>query len=206
MALLYGDSLPIAATGEPLVTVGLATGQKEVRLRTHGRVGVEYIEAGLRKQAVVPANTELVFALSPRSQAIPAKRSHYVDVQGVASRAPAAVTAAQNSWQQRGLHGVTSIWDGTALDLSPRPLDTRAQRLVVPMPSAQAARDQAQVLSRRYGITARVAERLGTLPRGDVTVRSPLGPLALAQNYARVFSLEPQGIEVTDVAYGTGYA
>lgn len=206
MDLLYGEHVPLLATGEPLTTIGLATGQTEVRLMTHGRVGLEYIERGLRKQTVVPPRTALRITLSPHQPQIAAKRIYYVDVQGIGQSAPEPAQAAMAVWRHRGLGDITMIWDGSAFAFNGRTLDTRTQRLVVPMPTLKAAQSQAAALSKRFGVTARTQERLAQRPDAELQVTGPTGALALAHNYARIFALDNQGIEVENVEFGQGYS
>ena len=55
MDLLYDEHIPLLPNGEPIVTVGVVSGETHVAVRSASGLAVSFYEAGIFKQATVPA-------------------------------------------------------------------------------------------------------------------------------------------------------
>ena len=80
MDLLYSDHVAFAPSGEPIVTIGLETGQKDITFVGSEPVQVDLYEHGVLKTATVQPGQPIVVAVR---RAEPAKRRFYVDMDGV---------------------------------------------------------------------------------------------------------------------------
>lgn len=205
MDLLYGDALPLSSTGEPIVTVGLATGLIDVVVTSKTRFVVEFIEAGLRKQTVLAPTQVLTVKKDSSAKATTAQKQYYVDLEGVGSSRKDLGLRAVSKWQKRGIVDAMLLPVGTLFSFHQRTLDTRAQRVVIPMPTMALAQQQANKLSQKFHVAARAIERLTTHPQVQLRLEVPHQQIGIAQNYVRIFTLDARGIEIKQVEHGQGY-
>ncbi len=63
MDLLYSDRVPILASGEPMIAVGIATGQQRVTARARGSMTIDFYEGDIFKRATVTPGTEVTVAV-----------------------------------------------------------------------------------------------------------------------------------------------
>ena len=202
MDLLYDERIPLLAQGEPVVTLGIASGESEVVVRGSTPLRVAFYQNGVLKQATVPTGQPVEVRIK-RSQA--ATRVYYVDLEAVSNPTPERVARALVVWRQRGLGNTTALEEGTLLGMAGRVIDNRTVRMVVPVPNARLAAQQASSLARRFGVRTQVKERLAERPWAELTLRTPAGSLGLAASYVR-FAAEGGSVQVANVEYGRGYS
>lgn len=201
MDLLYDDRVPLLANGEPVITLGIATGEREVVIRGSAALRLEFYQGDTLKHATVPAGQAVEVRIR-RARA--AARDYYVDLDGVGNPTPARVAQALVAWRQRGLADTVALEEGSLLGMAGRIVDNRTVRMVVPAHSAGAAAQQAQRLGKRFAVHAQVKERLAERPWAELSVRTPAGSLGVATSYVR-FSVEGGTVQVANVEYGRGY-
>jgi SpoIID/LytB domain protein len=200
--LLYGDRVAVTPRGEPLVTIGLATGERHVTLRSRTTLQVDFWEAGVLKRASVRPGDAVEVSVR---RATPAARQYYVDLEGTRRADAAALGAALAGWKARGYPGVTAVEEGMVLGMAGRVLDNREVRIVLDLPSrAEAERAVAEVHG-RFGTKAEIKARLSERPWGELAVRAGGVPLGTATSYLRLVA--PGGlVQVDAVEFARGYA
>lgn len=202
MDLLYSDRLAFRPNGEPIVAIGLMSGQDTVRFHSASPLRIDFYEAGVHKQTVVPPG-RTVTVRRRRGQA--ATKRHYVDLEGFPFADRQALEQARRGWIGRGYPTVEIMEEGTVLGIGGRVLDNRSLRLVVPTASPEAAAELAHVVYTRFGHKAVPRYRLAERPWGELEVTTTAGWVGLATSYVRAV---PQGgiITVDAVEHGRGYA
>jgi stage II sporulation protein D len=201
MDLLYNDHVAFAPSGEPIVTIGIEAGQREVTFAAVEPLQIDFYEQGLLKRATVQAGESITVAVR---RAEPAKRRHYVDLDGVALGK--ALDPALAVWRDRGF-APEALEEGMVLGLAGRVLDNRELRIVLPARDAAAARALADDVYRKLGHRAVVKSRLVERPWGELTVRSSAAPLGVATSFVRFAPVSASGtIVVRQVEHSAGYA
>ena len=202
MDLLYDDHVPLLAHGEPIITLGIVSGEKHVAVRATAPMRIDFYEDRLSKRAEAPMNVWVDVTIHRAKVAV---RQHYVDIEGIAAPSPHRVQAALAVWKKRGIMQITPQDEGVVLGMGGRVLDTRSVRLIVPTTSAASALRLAKELSSRFGARAVAKERLAERPWGELKINVGSTSLGLATSYVR-FSTQGKGLmQVADVEFAKGY-
>lgn len=203
MDLLYDDHIPVMASGEPIVTLGILSGEEHVRLRADVTVEIDFFEAGVAKHVVLQPGEQLAVRLQ---HARAATRQPFVDLQGVDLENRTRLPRVMAAWRNRGVADVSILEEGTVLEMAGRVLDNRAFRVIAAVPSAAAAAALSTRLNRRFGARTQVRERLAERPWGDLDITTAAGPVGTAASYVRFVPEAGGAIEIADVEFGRGYA
>jgi stage II sporulation protein D len=202
MDLLYGDRVFFAPNGEPIITIGLASGRERVALRAGGPVQVDFYEDGVLKQASVRPGGSIDISLR---RATPAARTYAVDLEGVPFGDKAALERTTSGWRARGEASVAAMEEGVVLGMAGRVLDNRDYRLLLPAPSAAEAERKVGQLFDKFGTLASVRARLRERPWGELGLAADGAPLGKATSYVRLHSASGL-LQVNQVEYGKGYS
>ncbi len=202
MDLLYSDRVPILPSGEPLIALGLMSGQRQAALSARAPLQVDYYEAGVLKRTTVRAGARLEVGIG-RTQ--PAARRYYVDLEGVGRDQPERLDWALSGWRARGYPQVEALEHGTVLGIGGHVLDNREYRVVLPVASAAEGRRLASEVYARFGTRAFVSARLGERPWGELRLRAGGAPLGTATSFIRCTAGE-QPVLVEAVEQGKGYS
>lgn len=202
MELLYSDRVAFQADGEPIVALGLMSGQSQITVRARAQMNVDFYEGEIFKRATVQPGAEVIVTVR---RARPAKRLYFVDLEGVTWGDQLELERARTKWLQRGLASVEVIEEGTVLGIGGRVLDNRELRLWLPAASQRDAQREATRLYERWGDRAMVTARLAEHPWAELDVRLGAAPLGRAVSYVR-FSSEDGQVQVAQVTYGVGYS
>jgi stage II sporulation protein D len=200
--LLYDDRIAFAASGEPLVTVGIVSGEKRVSLRAKVPVELDFWEAGIEKHATVRVGDCIEIGVR---RSTPASRQYYVDLEGSRFGDKVKLERALASWRGRGYQGVGVLEEGIVLGLHGRVLDNRDYRLVIDSKSNEEATRLASAVFSRFGAHAEVKARLTERPWGELTVRAGQAPLGVATSYVRLIA-RGGPLQVDKVEFAPGYA
>lgn len=203
LELLYSDRIPISASGEPMVAVGLMAGESALVFETATTSQLDFYEGDALQQAHLPAGARLELKLVKGTAA---KRAWYVDVDGTAADSRARFDELLASWRGRGLKDAQALEEGTLLGLGGRVVDNRAMRITVPVPSRSRGEAVATELYQRFGVRAFVAARLTDLPSAEIDVKLNGAPLGTALSYVRLTPLNGGEAAVRDVRFGKGYS
>ena len=137
MDLLYSNRVAFRPNGEPLITVGLMSGQQRVAVRSASAMQVDFYEAGVLKRASVRAGRarrgDHPARAAGDAAALRRPGGRGLAASGTRStgRSPAGARAA--------IAEVEAIEDGTVLGIGGRVIDNREYRVVLPAASAEEA-------------------------------------------------------------------
>ncbi len=202
MDLLYNDRVPFTAAGEPLVTLGIASGRRLLVVRAASPMVADYYEGGVHKRATVRAGDAVELTII---RAQPARRRHYVDLEGVRFGDAAALDQALAGWRARGYPQVEALEEGPVLGIGGRLIDNREYRVVLPAQTAEAAQELITQAYDRFGVRAFASARLGERPWGELLIRVGGMPLGRATSFVR-FAAPGAAIQVDAVEHAKGYA
>lgn len=202
MDLLYSDRVPVQPTGEPLVTLGIMSGQKKVVLTAPSSMQADFYDGGVLKQTTVHAGEPVELTIL-RAQA--ANRRLYVDLEGVPWGKPDRLDRALAGWRARGYSQVEAIEDGTVLGIGGRVIDNREYRVILPV---RDARESARIIAevyRLFGTRAHGRARLAERPWAELEMKVRGVPQGTPTSFVR-FNARDGVIGVAGVEYGVGYA
>ncbi|MBI3178792.1 MAG: SpoIID/LytB domain-containing protein [Deltaproteobacteria bacterium] len=202
MDLLYNDRVPFAASGEPLVTLGIASGRRRLVVRAPATMVADYYEGGMHKRATVRP-LDAVELTIVRAQ--PARRRHYVDLEGVALTDAHKLDVVLSGWRARGYPQVEALEEGPVLGIAGRLIDNREYRVVLPAQGPEAAQRIISEVYERFGVRAFASARLSERPWGELLIRVNGTPLGRATSFVR-FAAPGAAIQVDAVEHAAGYA
>lgn len=192
------------SSGEPIVSVGLMTGQRDVALEGGGPLRLMFEEKRLPKTVYAPEKTRFSFTVSKGKPAkvktwVVVETLPYLDVKGAQVRLEA--------WTKRGY--AAHVFDvGTVVGVSGNVLDTREKRLAI---GGFDRREPAEVLAAKLfasdGLRTTLFEELVKKPNGTVLVKDASGRVVhRATNSVYVGTLDDEAITIFDVEHSKGYA
>lgn len=189
--------------GEPMISVGIMTGQRRVELSGDGPLRLMFEEARLPKTVYAPGDQRFAFTVERGS---PAKVRYWVVVESVAYLDVAAAKKRRAVWAARGY--AAKVFDvGTVVGVSGNVLDTRSKKIVVGGFSDSGRADAlAAKLFADEGLRTTPFEELVARPSGTIVVRDAGGRvLHRAQSSVYVGTLKSEAITVYDVEHSKGY-
>jgi stage II sporulation protein D len=199
LELLWSHRLQFTPSGEPLVTIRLMEGQREIafRARAPGRVS---LRGG--KVVEVPAGARL----SVRSSgAAPAVVVHHALLAEAPLAGRASLDAVRRTWAARRVN-VRSRLVGAVYGVAGRVVDTRRELLLAEGDGAlDSARALIASLDARFGAKAVLHAELVSRPRGTLVLRAEGGaPLGEADGALWLDVAADAGILVEDVEHDRG--
>jgi len=202
MDLLYSDRVSFRPSGEPLIAIGLMSGQPRVLVRSATTIRADYYDAGVLKTTTVRPGDPVEITVK---RAQPAKRRIYVDLEGIGWGKTDMLDWALAGWRARGYPEVKAIEQGTVLGIGGRVLDNREYRVVLPVSGSREASTKVAEVYERFGTRALVNARLAERPWAELTLRVAGAPVGLATSFVRFVT--PEGtIGVDKVEIGKGYS
>jgi len=202
MDLLYGDRIAFKPNGEPMVTLGIATGRERVVLRADVAMVLDFYEAGVLKHTTVRADDSVEVTLI---RAQPAKRRVYVDLEGVPFGATDKLDWALAGWRARGYAQVEALEEGTVIGMGGKVIDNREIRVVLPVQDRREANDILDEIYRRFGLRPTLNARLLERPWGELLVKAGGAPMGRATSFVRLLAPD-NSIGIDSVEFGKGYS
>ena len=203
MDLLYGTRIGIHQNQEPIVPVGIMDGQHELVFSSDSPIQLDYYEKGVLKTTQISANLKVAIKTA-RVQ--PARRTHYVDLEGAEWGDPATLQATLEKWKTRGLNSVQALEEGTLFGLAGTVIDNRGYRIVMPVKTIQAANKVINKLFAKWSHRAQVRSRITERPWGELKLIVDGFQIAKATSYIRI---TPQSTDAPttlhQVEFGKGY-
>jgi SpoIID/LytB domain protein len=166
--LLWGHRLEFAAGGEPLVTIGLMDGQREVAFRPRGPAHVTLRGGGV---VDVPAGARLV--VRARSAA-PAKLVWMVAVSGAEPGDREGAAALRAALAAQGITARLRV-TGAVYGIAGRVLDNRREQLVVDGDGTEAGARAALQALREKGFGGTPVDEVAAPPAGTLVLTGPGG-------------------------------
>lgn len=192
------------SSGEPIVSVGIMTGQRGVALEGGGPLRLMFEERRLPKTVYAPEKTRFSFSVKRGRAAevrtwVVVDTLPYLDVKGAA--------AARAKWAKEKL--AAHVFDvGTVVGVSGNVLDTREKKVAVGgfLRRAQAEALAAKLFSER-GLRTTLFEELVKKPSGTILVRdAQRRVIHRATNSVFIGTLDDEAITIFDVEHSKGYA
>ncbi len=194
--LLWGHRLEFAAGGEPLVTVRLMDGQREIAFRPRAPARVVLRGGGAVE---VPAGARLTVRARGAAAATIAHHP-LLEEAPVAQRA--RLEEARRSWTERGVAVTTRIVGGV-YGIGGRVVDNRRELLLAASDGTrQGARAAVEELRLRHGARATLHSEIVARPRGTLELRAEAGaPLGEADAALFLEVEDDRGFVVEDVEH-----
>lgn len=201
LAVLYSPQLRFTEEGEPLVTIGVAEGERRMRITPTGPARLLPMGEG-GPELHVPAGTTLRVRMEDGQ---PGRYHHHVVVARLEPQERDAVREVRAQWERDGftprVHQVGSIFAIRGVSI-----DTRLLLVTVgETPDRREARALADRLEHEHGIEARLHTVLDAYPGGTLVVGDLPGGLELRSR--DLLRIEPVGdtrLRVEDVAFDRG--
>ncbi len=200
MDLLYSDHIPLTATGEPLVAIGLMEGKKTIAAQATAPTQIEFFSGGVHKKTALVAGQKLSIRIV-RSTA--ARTSHYVRLQSFSFQSRERTQQSLSVWHKRGYPAATALQVGTVIGIGGRILDNRRVWIVLPVQNAPEATALAGRLQRRFSTPASAESRLLEKPWAELEISIDGNRIAKATSFVRILSTGP--LTIKSVEFGRGY-
>jgi SpoIID/LytB domain protein len=198
--LLWGHRLEFAAGGEPLVTIRIMEGQREIAFRPRGAARIALRGGG---SVDVPAGARLTVQARATS---PAQASWLVVVAGPDLDDHDALAAARARLAELGLTARLRV-TGAVYGIAGRVLDNRREQLVVDGDGTEAGARRALETLRGQGIRGAVVDEIAVRPAGVLALFGPGGaPLGEADAALTVVVDGEAGFVVEAVEHDLGKA
>ncbi len=190
--------------GEPMVSVGLMSGQKRVRIGSTDPLRLMFEEAGVPKKLYAEPGTVFVATVK---ESKPAKTRFWVVVGQFEYTQLKEAQAAQGDWQRAGYQAHV-FQDGLVMALRGNVLDTRVRQVAIGGYSQRRkAQKLVQSLFKKRGLRASVRTEFLRPPQGTIIISDPEGRL-LHEAPGLIYFGTIQGgqMKVAEVEHGKGYA
>lgn len=203
LELLYSRRLSFDE-GQPLITVRVAEGRREIALGSRGPLTVAGRPEKGEAQAVVLAQAQGKWTLRLESGE-PGVGAAWVELEQIDFQNKQALQKAREDWTARGVP-VRIATVGEAYGIAGHVVDTRRYAVLAEGDATEAgARRQLLELQQRFGIRAQLHRELASRPRGRIELRDPSGAIVAAGEGALELR-GPAGITVEAVEFGMGYS
>ena len=203
LELLYSRRLSFE-DGQPLVTVRVAEGRREIVLVPRGPLSVLARTAKGETQAVVGAGPPGRWLLR-LLEGTPGVGASWVELEQIAYENKQALQRAREEWIARGVP-VRIATVGEAYGIAGHVVDTRRYAVLAEGDATEAgARRQLEELSAKFGVRAQIHRELSVRPAGRIELRDPSGAVAAVGESALELRAE-SGITAFAVEFGMGYS
>ena len=203
LELLYSRRLSFE-DGQPLITVRVAEGRREIAVKPRGPLTVLARTAKGETQAAVTAGPQGRWTLRLLDGA-PGVGASWVELEQVAFENKQALQRAREEWAARGVP-VRIATVGEAYGIAGHVVDTRRYAVLAEGDATEAgARRQLGELSAKFGVRAQIHRELAVRPAGRIELRDPSGSVRAVGESALELRCEP-GIAVDAVEFGMGYS
>ena len=203
LELLYSRRLSFE-DGQPLITVRVAEGRREIALHPRGPLFVLARTAKGETRAAVSAGPVGSWTLRLLESA-PGVGASWVELEQIAFENKPALRRARGEWAAKGVP-VRIATVGEAYGIAGHVVDTRRYAVLAEGDATEAgARRQLEELSAKFGVRAQIHRELAVRPSGRIELRDPSGEIAAVGESALELRAEP-GIAVDAVEFGMGYS
>ncbi len=163
LRILYSSRFTFTDDGLPLITVEIMGGQREIHLSAPGGLLVRPDGAGGSAVAL-----DATAAWTVRAEdAAAAQIQEWSVVESLGPDDQPGIAAAIDRWKQRGFEPKT-FEVGTLFGVDGEIIDTRETLVTIDPVAAPGGAARAEIVARRYGITARVHRELVRRPAGTI--------------------------------------
>lgn len=203
LELLYSRRLAFD-DGQPLITVRVVEGRKEVALLPRGPLTVfARSQTGEPKSALEggsPGRWTVRLAFGQ-----PGVGASWVELEQLRYNDKPGLARAKDEWQKKGI-AVRIATVGEAYGIAGHVVDTRRYAILAEGDATEAgARAQALDLGVRFGVRPQIHREVASRPQGLLELRDPSGGLAATGHGALELRCD-QGLAVEEVEYGMGYS
>ena len=204
--LLFSTQVAFAESGNPVVTVGLMTGQDEVSLAAPAGLRIALSGQARAEITVAPDQVLTMRVLGPK----PGSARYRVLLDGVPGGDLEALKSARQRWGDRGLV-LDTLELGGIVGYPGRVLDNRLTLVVERGFHVQRgpARERAQALARQWALAEvpGVFSEAVVRPTGTIVATDGVTGMTIRQRgMLEVTAVDGGPIEVKRVEYGRGYA
>ena len=203
LELLYSRRLAFE-DGQPLITVRVAEGRREIALHPRGPLFVLARTVKGETQPEVSAGPAGRWTLRLLESA-PGVGASWVELEQIAFENKLAVQQARAEWAAKGVP-VRIATVGEAYGIAGHVVDTRRYAVLAEGDATEAgAQGQLEELSAKFGMRAQIHRELSVRPSGRIELRDPSGAIRATGESALELRAEP-GIDVDAVEFGMGYS
>lgn len=203
LELLYSRRLAFEE-GQPLITVRVAEGRREIAIAPQGPLLVlaRTVEGETRPSLTAgPQGRYTVRLVESR----PGVGAAWVELEQIDFRNKQALQAARDAWTAKGVP-VRVATVGEAYGIAGHVVDTRRYALLAEGDATeQGATRQLQEIEAKFGVRAQIHRELAVRPRGRIELLDAAGKVVARGDGALELKAEP-GITVGEVEFGMGYA
>ena len=203
LELLYSRRLSFE-DGQPLITVRVAEGRKEIALSPRGPLSVRARTAAGETELKVERGAPGRWTLRLESGA-PGVGAAWVELEQLRFADKQGLARSRSDWIAKGV-AVRVATVGEAYGIAGHVVDTRRYAILAEGDATEAgAQRQAAELAEQFGIRPQLHRELSSRPQGRIELRDPAGALRAVGESALELSADP-GIEVEAVEFGQGYS
>jgi SpoIID/LytB domain protein len=203
LELLYSRRLPFEE-GQPLITVRVAEGRREIAIEPRGPLAVLARTGQGETRPAVNAGAQGRWILRLLDSA-PGVGASWVELEQVDFQNKQALQKAKDDWTALGV-AVRVATVGEAYGIAGHVVDTRRYAVLAEGDATEpGARLQQKAIEARFGVRAQIHRELSLRPRGRIELRDPSGNVAAVGEGALELRAAP-GITVDAVEFGMGYS
>ena len=203
LELLYSRRLTFVE-GQPLITVRVAEGRKEIALLPRGPLSARVRTAAGETEQKVRQGVEGRWTLRLESGS-PGVGASWVELEQLRFADKAGLAQRRAEWLKKGVP-VRVATVGEAYGIAGHVVDTRRYAILAEGDATEAgAQQQAKELAARHGVRPQLHRELAARPQGRVVLIDPAGGTAAVGDSAIELSAE-RGIAVQEVEFGQGYS
>ena len=203
LELLYSRRLSFE-NGEPLITVRVVEGRKEIALVPQGPLLALARSAAGDTQAAVMDGAPGRWTVR-LVEGEPGVGASWVELEQLRYADKDGLARARDEWRSKGIP-VRIGTVGEAYGIAGHVVDTRRYTVLAEGDATEAgAQRQAKDLGARFGLRPQIHRELSRRPRGRIELVDPQGAVAATGESAIELSASP-GIAVEEVEFGMGYS
>ena len=203
LELLYSRRLSFDE-GQPLVTVRVAEGRREIAVAPRGPLTVHARNARGEIHLALESGAQGRWTVR-LAEGRPGVGASWVELEQVAFENKQALQKAREDWTARGVP-VRIATVGEAYGIAGHVVDTRRYSVLAEGDATEAgSRRQLQELEAKFGVRLQIHRELAARPGGRIELLEPSGKVVATGESALELRAEP-GITVDAVEFGMGYS
>jgi len=203
LELLYSRRLAFD-DGQPLITVRVVEGRREVALVPRGPLSVLARSAQGEPKPALEGGSKGRWTVRLLNGE-PGVGASWVELEQLRFNDKQGLAHARAQWAEKGVP-VRVATVGEAYGIAGHVVDTRRYAILAEGDATEAgAQAQAKSLAAQFGLRPQIHRELASRPRGLLELRDPSGGLA-AQGHGALELRCDEGLEVEEVEFGLGYS
>ncbi len=203
LELLYSRRLSFEE-GQPLITVRVAEGRKEIALTPRSPLSARARTAAGETEQRVRDGDEGRWMLRLEN-GMPGVGASWVELEQLRYGDKQGLARSKDDWIAKGV-AVRVATVGEAYGIAGHVVDTRRYAILAEGDATEAgAQQQAKELAAKFGVRPQLHRELASRPQGRIELRDPSGAIRAVGESAIELSAE-RGIAVEEVEFGQGYS